>query len=714
MFAIIILALLPRALAQTKVITGIDCQIDSKNKDLLSETWKRTKFGEGGVKNGDDGKLFQFDCQKRCYDSDNDMGKFWMTCGYTWKHIKDLLPEDEIVVDLRTEAYDNEGSCREEGYKKAMSLDATGGKAVDTAGQDGHYGFFLCYKTGLWKESFKKEIEYYSDLQARTEEYTTTTPPMADALPNKEKNKNDWKLIGQWETHNNGENFAYGDQRRTGGRMYLYTKRKTHAPVTLVGVWKSKTHTLKDWREKMTLTYSTTFTEASELSSEQKEHWESTMTSGHTISTSVSASGTYKGVDVEASAAYEYSTQYEENETIDKAVKEHVTKSLKADFTKEMEFTLPPRDDSESYTYIFYYFVVEAHSKDKFGNDVVTGFGPATSDEVFIKSNICDRELPPNCIPLQCEDEERCYNCKSPQAMIDPGFREPYYCEEGEGCDWVPITAKECELEFTESDLNRGRVGNKALKRCGPQNDHGQLCEGPQNNKLINGKNSEINNCYGDFDIFRFHCPRAPYAVTINSGSTSVELTVAVVGDDRAHLDVKIGEEESKFMINSIMEEGTRQFSDRKYTLSGVPDHLDGAMYWKGPCHSRGASFTVHTKGTVYLLASHGNSAVGSGRSPFVFEPKPQSTATISMRTTSFPSESKFEEWVIDRPVEVTLSAKLNTYSVLDASEDLAFYVLALLGLVAVLTFVRSALRKDEYKVVIDEASKLEELNEEI
>jgi len=630
MFAIIILALLPRALAQTKVITGIDCQIDSKNKDLLSETWKRTKFGEGGVKNGDDGKLFQFDCQKRCYDSDNDMGKYWMTCGYTWKHIKDLLPNDEVVVDVRTEAYDDKGSCRDSTYKKAMSLDATGNNAVDTFGQDGHYGFFLCYRTQPWKTSFKRKIQYISDLKAETAQ-------SAD-LPNGEIKDGSWELIGKWDTHNDADNFAYGDHKRTGHWMYFYRKRKMHAAVTLVGAWKSKTFSLKPWEEKITITYSTTITEASELTKEEKKHWESTVSSGHTVSTSLSASGSYKGVDLAAEVGYEYTKKYEEKKSLDTAIKSYVKKSLKSDFKETRTYTIPPVGKDTSYT--FYYFVVEARSKDEYGTNVVTGFG-GSKIEGILTNNICGRELPPNCFPLlQCADDKKCWDCNTEQAVINPNFREPYYCEEGEGCDWIPINANECP---SLKDILK-------LKRCGPTNDHGQICEGTEG-KLINGKNSEINNCYGQYDIFRFDCPRAPYSVTISSGSTSVEVTIAVVGDDKANLEVDKGEFKGEWGIMSegIMSEGTRQFSDRKYILEGVPDHLDGAKYWKGPCHSRGASFTVHTTGTVYLLASHGNSAVGSGKSPFVFTPKPQSTTTISMRTTSFPSESKFEEWVFDK-----------------------------------------------------------------
>lgn len=146
---------------------------------------------------------------------------------------------------------------------------------------------------------------------------------------------------------------------------------------------------------------------------------------------------------------------------------------------------------------------------------------------------------------------------------------------------------------------------------------------------------------------FRF-CARDGYArekcesggITIRSGGTSIELTVAVVGDESPGLVVNSG----KFPgFWGTIEEGAKQFSDRKYVLTDVPHHLLGAKYWLGPCHSRGASLTIKTTGTVYLLASHGNGRT-TKLTKFTLDPEPQSTESINMNTNSFGARG-FEQW---------------------------------------------------------------------
>ena len=118
---------------------------------------------------------------------------------------------------------------------------------------------------------------------------------------------------------------------------------------------------------------------------------------------------------------------------------------------------------------------------------------------------------------------------------------------------------------------------------------------------------------------------------------------MAVTGDENPSLVVNSGEFPGDW---DVMSEGTLQFSDRPtYVLTGVPDHLLGAKYFKGPCHSKGASLTISTTGTIYLLASHGNGV--STLSKFVFEPEPQPNTTTLMHTTSFNSVTTgFEQWM--------------------------------------------------------------------
>eukprot|EP00493_Phyllostaurus_siculus_P021141 UN21466 len=64
---------------------------------------------------------------------------------------------------------------------------------------------------------------------------------------------------------------------------------------------------------------------------------------------------------------------------------------------------------------------------------------------------------------------------------------------------------------------------------------------------------------------------------------------------------------------------------------------------------------------------------------------------------------------------EVEQKVTLNTYSLLlNKFEYVLFYGLALVGLLTILAFLRFAFQNNEYKTVVDEMSKLEELSAEI
>jgi len=141
------------------------------------------------------------------------------------------------------------------------------------------------------------------------------------------------------------------------------------------------------------------------------------------------------------------------------------------------------------------------------------------------------------------------------------------------------------------------------------------------------------------------------YDYGISSGGTSIEFTVAVVGDENPSLVVNTGSYQGSW---GVLSEGANQFSDRSYVLTSVPAHLLGATYFEGPCHSQGASLTVSTSGTLYILSSHGNS--DSKLNQFVFAPEPQSTTTIPMHTTSFwgDFDQRFEEWKLGAPAPTT------------------------------------------------------------
>ena len=118
-------------------------------------------------------------------------------------------------------------------------------------------------------------------------------------------------------------------------------------------------------------------------------------------------------------------------------------------------------------------------------------------------------------------------------------------------------------------------------------------------------------------------------------------MTIVVVGDENRHLDVNSGKFPGSW---KILSERSRQFSDRQYVLTHVPDYLLGAKYFRGPCHIYGgASLTIKTSGTVYVLASHGNTNDEIGK--LTFDPAPQSRKSMQMDTNSFNDVRGFEQW---------------------------------------------------------------------
>eukprot|EP00493_Phyllostaurus_siculus_P021140 UN21465 len=76
---------------------------------------------------------------------------------------------------------------------------------------------------------------------------------------------------------------------------------------------------------------------------------------------------------------------------------------------------------------------------------------------------------------------------------------------------------------------------------------------------------------------------------------------------------------------------------------------------------------------------------------------------------------SKDGETCVPCTGEVEQKVTLNTYSLLlNKFEYVLFYGLALVGLLTILAFLRFAFQNNEYKTVVDEMSKLEELSAEI
>jgi len=194
-----------------RVVTGLDCEVSSSS----NKEWYYTKYGaNGGGNNGwgsTNGRLFEFDCQtSNCRDSEGETGHWWVTCGYSWKQMKELNDWDQVIVDVKTEANNNPGSCQDGNYVRALDIDSTGYWAIDTEGDQGHWGFWFCYRKETWGTVKNSEnFDIVTDMKAKTSSYASG-----------------FTKIGQWDTHYGGQAKAYGDNGNTNYWLYLFSKKE--------------------------------------------------------------------------------------------------------------------------------------------------------------------------------------------------------------------------------------------------------------------------------------------------------------------------------------------------------------------------------------------------------------------------------------------------------------------------------------------------------
>jgi len=185
MFTIIILAALPRVFAFEKVLTDIRCGLDG---------WSDVPHGRDGAEQGNDGKLFEFDCQKRCYDSKGWEGKRGrkMACGYSYRDAKDLNDWDKVIVDVKTTI--NQDSCGDHNYERVADWDSEGFRAEDSSFQKGGGKFFLCYRTRSLGDVKKDPNErIVTELIAKPD-------PLYD---------DNWDYIGKWDNHDWSDAWAW-------------------------------------------------------------------------------------------------------------------------------------------------------------------------------------------------------------------------------------------------------------------------------------------------------------------------------------------------------------------------------------------------------------------------------------------------------------------------------------------------------------------------
>lgn len=102
-------------------------------------------------------------------------------------------------------------------------------------------------------------------------------------------------------------------------------------------------------------------------------------------------------------------------------------------------------------------------------------------------------------------------------------------------------------------------------------------------------------------------CTASQGSYTVRTAS-SLEITIATAGDASPSLTVGSGSFSGSW---STLAENSVQFGDSNtYRFTNVPSDLVGVKYFQGPRHSGdGTTVTIYTTGTVYLLASKGESA---------------------------------------------------------------------------------------------------------
>jgi len=478
MMFLLFISLMPMIWASNqKVVTGFDCEA-SPNK---SREWDITTYGRNGGTNGgygsNEGRLFEFDCQTEwCIDSEGERNHWWITCGFSWKEVDELTDSDMVIVDVKTWAHDNPGSCYG-GYERALQLDATGWEAIDTQGNHGHWDFFFCYRRESWQSVKSRQMQVVVDLTARTS-----------------SSASGFTRIGQWDTHNGGKALAYGDYGRTGDWLYLFSKKeepqlpRMHAKV--IGSWTFRTISrpvLSDIEYE--ITKSAESSESSEMTTSEMNAWGNEISETHTVEVAVQADASYGVASGSVSSMYGYEYGHTKSQQFENQLQNIASNTFSQSTEVTRTFTIPAQVDGEPIYSNIWFFQTDVIKNDG---------GTATHYQVDFGLEVhgCGYHIAPNCLPGYCAPyDPNCWTCSADWAIINPDFISPPECgDAGEGCDWVPVTLSECPPTSVSS----------TMKDCNEGMEDGEMCEA--DSVLPNGiRNYNINNC-GAYDVFRFKC----------------------------------------------------------------------------------------------------------------------------------------------------------------------------------------------------------------
>lgn len=462
--------------ASQRIVTGMDCEVVNSRVKPWGATWYGPLSGaQGGSTTGFAGRLFEFDCQRNCFDSDSDRGHYWVTCGYSYKDVEDLQDFEQVMVEVKTEAFNRGwGSCGND-WTRAMSLDSTGWSAMDTQGDRGHYGFHICYKLEHWENVKSSGVQVITDLMASTQSSVSG-----------------YTQIGQWDTENRGTALAYGNLHHTKDWLHLYmTKATPEIPsfAKVIGQWNYETVN-RPLNSDIDYTVTKHFesSESSETTESDMKNWGHQISESQNVEVAVQASAKYGQYSAGIESRYGYTYNHERSETFQRYLQNIAFKTFSQSLTVEHKYKIPQRVEGEPIYVNIWYF-----KTDVINDDLQSGTHYALSGG--IETHGCGYSIPPNCLPGFCQPHDpHCWYCTSAAAIIDPDFVPPPECvDHGEGCDWYPVTSSECP----SSEISA------ALPGCNEAMENGELCEA--DSSLPNGVSHNINNC-GNYDVFRFMC----------------------------------------------------------------------------------------------------------------------------------------------------------------------------------------------------------------
>jgi len=475
---LMILLILPTMIfASQRVVTGLDCEVTSGS----SQQWEYTTYGAQGGRNGgrsgNDGRLFEFDCQTEwCLDSEGERGHWWVTCGYSWRNVDELTDSMNVIVDVKTEAHNGHGSCNDNSYTRALNFDSEGWHARDTHGNSGHWDFWVCYKTRTWSQVKSGNYQIVTDLAASTQ-----------------SSHGSFARIGQWDTHNDGHSRAYGDMRRTGDWMYLFQKKaqpEIHVPAKVIGSWTFETVSRplnSDIEYEITRTAESSRTD--EISTSETNFWANHVAETHSVEVAVEASAEYGPISGSVSSKYGYTYEHAREESFESQLHNLASTTYAQSTTVTHTYTIPKQVHGEPIYSNVWFFKFETINE-----DLQNGIHYMVDNGIEVHG--CGYHIAPNCLPGYCSPyDPHCWSCTTDWAIIDPDFVAPPACGgEGEGCDWVPVSSADCP----SSSLAR------FMGECTEDMDVDELCEA--DTILPNGeRNFNINNC-GPYDVFRYEC----------------------------------------------------------------------------------------------------------------------------------------------------------------------------------------------------------------